>query len=286
MTPAASGDEVFRQLQRLARAASSGTGAPVPTSEYLTRHSLESFLERLTRTAHSNDFVLKGGVLLAGYGFRRPTRDVDAAAVSATVTAEHIAEVVSDVVAVEADDGLTFDANRPSIQPIRDTSEYPGVRVRLRGAIGRHPVTVGWDISTGDPMVPAPSLVAVPRIMGSPIVMLGYAPETVVAEKAVTILERGITSTRWRDFVDIVQIARVHGVDGEVMLSAARAVARYRGVQLRATADVVTGYGAVGQTKWAAWRRKEGLQEVSEPDLDEQLSRVAQIVDPLFLRQD
>lgn len=59
-----------------------------------------------------------------------------------------------------------------------------------------------------------------------------------------------------------------------------------RTVQLRATADVVTGYGAVGQAKWAAWRRKEGLQEVSEPDLDEQLSRVAQIVDPLFLRQD
>ena len=44
---------------------------------------LESFLDRLTRTRHAQDFVLKGGILLASYGVRRPTKDLDAEAISA-----------------------------------------------------------------------------------------------------------------------------------------------------------------------------------------------------------
>jgi hypothetical protein len=38
--------------------------------------------------------------------------------------------------------------------------------------------------------------------------LLSYAPETAIAEKGVTILERGIISTRWRDNVDIVVLGR------------------------------------------------------------------------------
>lgn len=59
-----SGDTVFQRIQAIARStAKSGTGAP--TQEYLIRHTLESFLDRLTRTSHAEEFVLKGGVLLA-----------------------------------------------------------------------------------------------------------------------------------------------------------------------------------------------------------------------------
>lgn len=68
------GDETFRRLQAIARSASAQSGVATPTQEYLTRHLIESFLERLTRTVHNRDFVLKGGILLAAYGVRRPTR--------------------------------------------------------------------------------------------------------------------------------------------------------------------------------------------------------------------
>jgi len=40
------GDEVYHQIQRLAREASLATGTPAPTQEYVLRHALESFLER------------------------------------------------------------------------------------------------------------------------------------------------------------------------------------------------------------------------------------------------
>lgn len=52
------GEEVFRRLQAAARSTASKTGSPAPTQEYLTRHVLESFLDRLTRSHHGGAFVI------------------------------------------------------------------------------------------------------------------------------------------------------------------------------------------------------------------------------------
>jgi hypothetical protein len=103
--------------------------------------------------------------------------------------------------------------------------------------------------------------VTIDRILGDPIILLGYAPETTIAEKGVTILERGITSTRWRDYVDIVALAR-QGIDPDELLRSAQAVARHRGVTLEPVTPYLAGYGAVAQAKWAAWRRNEHLESV------------------------
>ena len=84
-----SGDAVFRRIQSLARSsAKANTATGAPTQEYLIRHTLESFLDRLTRTSHAGDFVLKGGILLAAYGVRRPTKDTDSNAMRADVHGE------------------------------------------------------------------------------------------------------------------------------------------------------------------------------------------------------
>lgn len=242
---------------------------------------LESFLDRLTQTAHAEAFVLKGGILLAAYGVRRATKDADANAISADVTAEHVADVVRDIAAVGAGDGVVFDADTITVQEIREQADYPGMRVRVQGRIGPWTGTAAWDVSTGDPIVPAPRMVSIGRVLGDPIVLLGYAPETTIAEKGVTILERGITSTRWRDYVDIVQLAR-RGFDAGELLRSARAVARYRGVVLEPVAPHLAGYGEIGQVRWAAWRRKEKLEAVCEENLDDQAAVVASYLDPVF----
>jgi hypothetical protein len=106
--------------------------------------------------------------------------------------------------------------------------------------------------------------------------------QTIIAEKGITILERGTTSTRWRDYIDIVQLPRRHRIDGDSLRRAAEAVATFRNVELRPIGPVVSGYGAIAQAKWAAWRRKEGLEDISEEDLDRQMALVAAILDPVF----
>lgn len=278
-----SGEEVFRQIQALARAAAANSETGAPTQEYLIRHTLESFLDRLARTSHAGDFVLKGGILLAAYGVRRPTKDTDANAVAADVTAEHLAQVVRDIAAINVDDGVVFDIDTISVHEIREQADYPGLRVRVAVSIGQWKGVAVWDVSTGDPIVPPPRQVTIGRILGEPITLLGYAPETTIAEKGVTILERGIASTRWRDYVDIVALAR-QGIDADELLRAARAVARHRGVTLEPVARHLAGYGAVAQAKWAAWRRKEHLESYCEENLDDQIKLVCEILDVVVAR--
>ena len=52
-----------------------------PTDELLVLYILERFLYRLSVSVHRNRFVLKGGVLLAAFDVRRPTRDIDLAGI-------------------------------------------------------------------------------------------------------------------------------------------------------------------------------------------------------------
>lgn len=275
------GAQVFGRLQARARADASAAGTATSTEEYLIRHVLESFLDRLTRTTHADDFVLKGGILLAAYGARRATKDVDANAVSANVTAEHLVAVVHDIARVDVADGVTFELDSITVEQIRETADYPGFRLRVKATIGHWRGVAAWDVSTGDPVVPLPRRVSIGRILGNPIELLGYAPETTIAEKGVTILERGITSTRWRDYVDIVQLAS-QGFNAEELLQSARAVARYRGVKLEPVTPHLDGYRDVGQAKWAAWRRKEKLQGMCAENLEDQVALVAAFLDPVF----
>lgn len=236
---------------------------------------------RLNRTPHAHDFVLKGGILLGAYGVRRSTKDADSNAITTEVTSENIASIVRDVAAVEIEDGVKFRLDTLTPREIRDDAEYPGVRVRVKVLIGSWQGVVAWDVSTGDPVIPAPRIVAIERILGDPIRPIGYAPESTVAEKGVTILERGISSTRWRDYVDIAALGSM-GLDTAKLLRAARAVAEYRRVDLEPVAPLLQGYGALSQSKWAAWRKKEGLEAVCEERLDDQIMLVAEILDPIF----
>jgi len=50
------------------------------TDELIQQYALECSLDRLIRSDFVDRFVLKGGVLLAALGARRPTRDIDFAA--------------------------------------------------------------------------------------------------------------------------------------------------------------------------------------------------------------
>ena len=44
-------------------------------AEYITLYALEGFLARLGISEHAEEFALKGGVLIAAFAARRPTRD-------------------------------------------------------------------------------------------------------------------------------------------------------------------------------------------------------------------
>ncbi|UZN04193.1 nucleotidyl transferase AbiEii/AbiGii toxin family protein [Cellulomonas sp. S1-8] len=99
--------------------------------EIVTLYALERFLARLMQTPHRDDFVLKGGVLLAAYGLRRPTRDIDAQLIDQALDEAHVLAVVQAIADVPADDALVLHVDRAWVEPIRDKDEYGGLRVHL-----------------------------------------------------------------------------------------------------------------------------------------------------------
>jgi hypothetical protein len=143
-------------------------------------------------------------VLLAAFDARRPTRDVDLAAVDLANDVDDIRALVTEILAVARDDGLEFDPTATTAATIRDDDLYGGVRTTVHGSLSTFVVQFHIDVNLGDPLWPTPEEVEVPRLLGgAPIRMRGYRVELILAEKIVTAIRRGTANTRWRDFVDI-----------------------------------------------------------------------------------
>lgn len=266
-------------IQKLAR----DTGADA--QELQTLYVLEGLLARIATSEHRDDFVLKGGVLLAAFAARRPTKDIDLQATGLANDAETVAARIREIATLDMPDGVSFDPHSVTATVIRDGSleEYAGVRVRLVGRIGRSRLTVGVDVNFGDPIWPAPQLIELPRIVPltrEPVTMLGYPLEMVFAEKIVTAVDRGEGNTRWRDFADVYTLARLHSVDREALRRSLQTVAEHRTVALSPLLPTLSSMPQRAQAKWSAWRRRVGREEEVPAMFSDVLAAVAAFADP------
>lgn len=262
------------------RKAASATGRP--TDELLQLYALEGLLDRLSRSPHAGRFVLKGGVLLAAFNARRPTRDVDLAAVDLANNIDDIQALANEVLTVDRDDGLEFDPTATTAATIRDDGLYGGIRITVHGSLSTFVVQFHIDVNLGDPLWPTPEEVDVPRLLGgTPIRMRGYRVELVLAEKIVTAIQRGTANTRWRDFVDIAALAHLE-IDDRALVESIRRVAKFRLVPIRPLHQVLTSYPEIGQQRWAAWRRKQQLEATTPAQFEELVEQVISFADPIL----
>ncbi len=74
---------------------------------------------------------------------------------------------------------------------IRDAALYSGVRISVPSRIDRAKVVLRLDVNVGDPVTPDPVDVKYPALLDQPFHLLGYPLATVLAEKLVTMIERG-----------------------------------------------------------------------------------------------
>lgn len=256
-----------------------------PNAELQQLYVLEGFLARLAGSPYRERFVLKGGVLLAAFGTRRPTRDVDFQALHVANDTATVRALVIEVAGLVLDDGLVFNTQGARAETIRDEEEYSGVRVTMTASLARAQVTFHIDVNVGDPVSPAPVLVSVPRLLGGdPLALSGYPLPMVHAEKLVTALQRGTVNTRWRDFADVWALSGRHPVNGDEVQTALRVVAEHRRVQLARLADVLDGYAALAQGKWGAWRRKQQMLDQPE-QFNDLIQAVIAFADPALTGQ-
>lgn len=260
------------------------------TQELLTMYVVERWLARLSRSPYAEDFVLKGGMLLAALGNRRPTVDADALARNMPTDQESVARRVADIAALpDPEDGVEFLLNTVSTTVIRDAALYSGVRVAMRAQIATAQVKLQLDINFGDPIIPEPRIVELPALRPGigPIRILGYPIETVLAEKLVTAIDLALANTRVRDYVDVYTLTGTHEVSFLALHDAMKATASFRGVPLVPLAHVAEGLGALRASTYRAYRRGLGDVGTELPSyFADVVNSAAEFIDPVILGSD
>ena len=271
--------DAFLAVQSLARE----TGGDV--QELLTLYVLEALLSRVAVSRFREDFVLKGGVLLATFDLRRPTKDIDLQAAGIPNDLEAVTTRIKEIAAMREADGVVFDLETISAQTIRDEDEYSGVRVRIVGAVGRSVLPIGIDVSFGDPIWPEPAETVLPRLLNlgqEQVSLLGYPLPMVIAEKTVTAIQRGQANTRWRDYADILTISRRHRIESNELLEALDAVANHRQVELTTLLPTLASMQPLAQSKWTTWRRRQAYENSLPESFADVMDQVASFVDPVI----
>lgn len=251
-------------------------------AEYITLYALEGLLGRLATSEYSADFVLKGGVLMAAFASRRPTRDVDLSATSFANDVPEVEQRIRQIVSLASADGLDFDSSSVRGEPIRDEADYTGVRVKVIAHLATAQVALHIDINFGDPIWPAPTETALPLLLGGTLRLASYPDHMVLAEKIVTAIERGEQNTRWRDFTDIVAIARTRTIRGSDFRQAIDAVADHRDVAIGPIEPLLREMPELAQRKWENWRRRQRLEGNTPQSFRELLNACFAFVDPVL----
>lgn len=253
-----------------------------PTDELLVLYVLERFLYRLSISSHRSQLILKGGMLLAAFGERRPTADVDLLATAVTNDIKTISAVVREVLVVKVDDGVVFERDGLRAHLIRETDPYTGVRITVPTSIdrARHPLRI--DINVGDPVTPEPVEVSYPSLLDDPFELVGYPLETVLAEKIVTMIDRGDATTRDRDFADVYVLTGRHEIEAEKLAAAIRATGAHRGSDLRPLRSVLVDLATARQPDWTRFLARSGLDDAVPLSLAEAIGAIAEFADPII----
>lgn len=188
-----------------------------PMELLLTRYALERLLHRLSVSPHRERFVLKGAMLLATW-FDEPhraTRDVDLLGFG-DAAEDALLGMFREIMAVEVDDGVSFDLKGLRIEAIREEVEYGGSRIRTTAALAgaRIPITV--DIGFGDAVEPGVEDIDLPVLLDMPSPHLrAYPPETVIAEKFHAMVVLGRANSRMKDYYDVWMLTGSLDLDPE-----------------------------------------------------------------------
>lgn len=197
----------------------------------MRNYMMERFLERLALSNYQDKFILKGGMLVAAMvGLdARATMDIDATIKGTDVNVETVKKIIADIVSISLEDGVTFRVKH--VSEIMDEAEYPGVRVSMETEFDRVRTPLKIDISTGDVITPREIQYSFKLMLEERTINVwAYNLETVLAEKLETVISRGVTNTRMRDFYDIYILNKLYGntLDSKVLGEALQATAKKR----------------------------------------------------------
>lgn len=233
----------------------------------LTRYALERLLYRLSKSAHREQFVIKGAMLFSVWNEvpHRPTRDLDLLSFGPS-DISRLEGVFREIVNMEVEpDGLEFFAESVRGGRIKEDQEYEGVRLNIQARLEQARLSLQIDVGFGDAVTPAPEEMEYPTLLAdsSSPHLRAYSRYSVVAEKFQAMVMLGIANTRMKDFFDVWTLARSFDFDGGVLCQAMKMTFKRRETEIPSTVPLALApefyKDRTKQSQWDAFLKRSQL---------------------------
>jgi predicted nucleotidyltransferase component of viral defense system len=204
----------------------------VPTNVILQNFMMERYLERVAASPYKDNFILKGGFLIASMiGIDlRSTMDMDTTIQGLPVTLATVKNIITEIGNITLPDKVSFKLQ--TIKPIHEVGKYEDFRVVLKASMMSIEVNLKIDITTGDVILPGAINYTFPLMFENrSIDVKAYNINNILAEKIESILSRNISNTRARDYYDVYTLVSVRKMKliKQDFLIALKAKAKERG---------------------------------------------------------
>jgi len=260
------------------------TGIDMPT--LLRRYVQERLLYRLSVSNEAENFILKGGLLLAAYNdgnLLRPTEDIDFNGSAVSGDIERLRSALITVLSAAApDDGVEFMLDTMKIKKDRD-GIVPGGKIAMVAKVDTARVELKVDVGFGNPVTPETKMIEFPTILDGITprpVMRSYPLETVIAEKLHAMAQFGEASTRFKDYYDIWHLSQLHEFDADTLADAVQITFSH---QRREIPEEFSGLGprfaANGSRGWNAFVSK--LPGASKQEFKDVIADISDFLNPI-----
>ncbi|MDF9867320.1 putative nucleotidyltransferase component of viral defense system [Bacilli bacterium PM5-3] len=176
----------------------------IDANTILQNYIMERFLERLSISKYRDNFILKGGFLIASLiGVdMRSTMDIDTTIKGVPINFNEIKIIIKNIINVQLNDNVFFEIL--SINSIRDDGKYEDYRIGILAHFFTMKIHLKLDITTGDIIIPNEIEYSFKLMFEKRYIQIKtYNINTILAEKIESILARNILNTRARDFYDV-----------------------------------------------------------------------------------
>jgi len=255
----------------------------------LRQYVQERFLYRLSQSIHKNNFILKGALLFLAHNISnlRPTKDIDFLGDSISNKIETIEELIKDILKEEYNDGVNFDEESIEASNIVEDGDYHGIRVKFYGYLENTRVRAQIDVGFGDEIVEGPVNIDFPVLLDFERPKLkAYSIESAIAEKFEAIVSISRTTSRMKDFYDIIYFAEFYQFRINSLEKAIQTTFTNRGTNLQNKNYVLSDEfkdDKVKQDMWTAFLNRTGLK--TNDTFSDVISKLSAFFEPLFVNK-
>lgn len=260
-----------------------------PFGEVLQYYGIERFLYRLSLSDYKDVLFLKGALLFFVWQISapRPTRDIDLLGKTSN-SPENLMRICREICMISCiEDGVHWNQETIQLTPNQNQREYQGYRINFKGVLDTAIIHMQIDVGFSDIIHPKPMLFNYPCILDMPQPQLiGYTPESMIAEKAHAMIMLGELNSRIKDYFDIWFLSRQFEFNGQQLLDAITKTFINREVdtELLETSAVFSATFKHDQAKDAQWQNFISKNELSiAPVLfEEAMNDIAMFIFPVI----